>query len=569
MPMVTAVPDHTEFIHWSWGDFRPRFAALEALPLGEGSLDSFLKEWSDLQAIAQEIGYRLYVATAQNVEDTESEQAFHVFLDEVQPEIQRAEQRLNLKLLGSGLRPHGFDAVLKTMRGETDLFRDANVPLLAEDRKIEERFNKIAGSQLVEWEGKQIPIAQLRPVLENIDRGVRERAWRAALRRQLADREALNQLWADAFRLRVKIAANAGKQDYRAYRWQQLLRFDYTPEDCLRFHQAIEAVALPAANRVLERRKQRLGVASLRPWDLAVDPLGSQPLRPYSEVKQLTEGIAQIFQMVDPAFGQYFGIMRQENLLDLENRKNKGQGGFCIEYAATGRPFIFMNAVGVHDDVQTLLHEGGHAFHAFEAQQLPYFQQRKVGMEFSEVASMAMELLAAPYLSAPGQQFYDGKQAARARIDSLERCILFWPEMAVIDAFQHWAYTHPDAAVDASACDAYSYQLRRKYQPSVDWSGLETELQTAWQRLIHVFSDPFYFVEYGLAQLGAVQIWASARKDQGAAVQQYRRALALGFTRSVPQLYAAAGARFAFDAGTLAPAVDLLETVIAELESQA
>ncbi|MGH2524414.1 MAG: M3 family oligoendopeptidase, partial [Anaerolineales bacterium] len=421
----------------------------------------------------------------------------------------------------------------------------------------------------------EITLPQLRPAYLHPDRAVRERAWRLASERQLADREAINELWKKFLALRRKLAANAGYAgDYRAFRWQQLLRFDYTPEDCKSFHRAIEAVVVPAASRIYARRRQRLGLERLRPWDLAdgwyghpIDPPGQPPLRPYHDPAELPGKTSAIFHHVDPQLGAHFDTMRREGLLDLDNRKNKAPGGYCTMYHAIRRPFIFMNAVGLHDDVQTLLHEGGHAFHVFEASPLPYLQQLQVGMEFAEVASMGMELLASPYLSAATGGFYTEPDAARARVEHLERCILFWPFMAVTDAFQHWVYENPDAAVDPANCDAQWAALWGRFMPGVDWSGLEPAMMTGWHRKLHIHQVPFYYVEYGLAQLGAVQVWRNALRDQAGAVGRYRHALALGGTVPLPQLYTTAGAKFAFDAGTLQTAVDLVEETIASLDS--
>jgi oligoendopeptidase F len=383
----------------------------------------------------------------------------------------------------------------------------------------------------------------------------------------LADRAAINELWQKFLSLRQQLAANAGCVDYRTFRWQQLLRFDYTPADCLSFHAAIEEVVVPAATRIYEKRRRRLGLESLRPWDLNVDPSGYSPLRPFQDVEAFQSKTAAIFRQVDPQLGAYFEAMIQDNLLDLANRKNKAPGGYCTEFATTKQPFIFMNAVGIHDDVQTLLHEGGHAFHVFETRQLPYFQQLQVGMEMAEVASMAMELLASPYLAEAAGGFYSEAEAARARIEHLEGIIQFWPYMAVVDAFQHWVYEYPAAATDPANCDAQWSALWGRFMPGVDWSSLEPEMVTGWQRKAHIFDVPFYYVEYGLAQLGAVQVWRNAIADQTGAVASYRRALSLGATASLPELYAAAGAKFAFDAATLRQAVNLMEETIASLEA--
>jgi oligoendopeptidase F len=555
-----------EFVDWSWNQFEPYFQDLEKRPINQKSLAEWMADWSRLSELLNEVYWRGYVATTVDTTDQLAQQRYARFLDEIYPPSQAADQRLKQRLIASQLEPPDFAIPWRNMRAEADLFRRDNLPLLADEYKLAAEYDRIIGAQTVEWQGQERTIAQLQPVNRDPDREARERAWRLAADRQLQDREAINALWVRFMNLRGQLAANAGKRDYRDYRWQQMLRFDYTPEDCLQFHQAIEEVVVPAARRFYEKRRQRLGVETLRPWDLEVDPFERPPLHPFASIAELEEKTAAIFEQVDPQLGQYFAIMRQEGLLDLDNRIGKAPGGYCTEFAATGRPFIFMNAVGLHDDVQTLLHEGGHAFHVFEMSRLPLFHQRQVPLEFMEVASMSMELLAAPYLATTEGGFYTGKDAARARSEHLEQSLLFWPYMAVVDAFQHWAYTHHAEATDPDRCDARWVELWERYMPGVDWSGLEVMLRTGWHRKLHIHQVPFYYIEYGLAQLGAMQVWAGALENQTGAVAAYRKALALGGKAALPELYRVAGARFAFDAATLRAAVHLGEATITRLE---
>jgi oligoendopeptidase F len=370
-------------------------------------------------------------------------------------------------------------------------------------------------------------------------------------------------------RTRQAIATNAGYAGFRDYRWQQCYRFDYTPEDAKAFDEAIAEVAVPAATRIAERRCRSLSIDSLRPWDVDCDPDGLPALRPYSSLDELQDGVGRIFQKILPLFAGYFDSMRREGLLDLESREHKAAGGYQIDLAAVRKPFIFTNAVGTQVDVETLLHEGGHAFHAFLTAGLPYLQQRSEQMvpaEFAEVASTAMEYLGSPYLSAALGGFYGEADAARARIAHLESAITFFPHMARVDAFQHWVYEHPDASMDLAAVDEVWASLTDRYLPYLDWTGLEAEKGIRWHRQLHIFQLPFYYIEYGIAQLGAIQVFANARRDQAGAVESYRRALALGGTAPLPELFTTAGARFAFDAQTLREAITLLEEVAAELE---
>ena len=558
--MSSRLPKTPEaLLGWDWAQFEPLVRELLARPLDAGSAADWLQDWSDVQAALVELYNRLYLATAINTADAAATQAYTAYIEEIFPQSMEADQALRQKLLDSGVEPPGFEVALRNMRAETALYRAENLALLAEEQKLSNEFDKITGAQTVEWDGREVTVTQLRAALQEHDRERREQAWRLKIGRQQADRASLDELWVRCIQVRLKLAANAGQPDYRAYRWQQLLRFDYTPEDCLHFQEAIEAEVVPAAQRACERRRQRLGLSSLRPWDLDVDPLGRPPLRPYRSDGELKEKAAAIFQHVDPQLGAYFRQMVAENLLDLDNRKNKAPGAFCTDLPVTRRPYIFMNGVGLHEDAQTLLHESGHAFHAFESNAITLMMLQQAPMEFAEVSSIGMELLAGPYLEERYGGFYSASDAARARAEHLESALLFWPYMAVVDAFQHWVYAHPAEACDPAQCDAAWSRLYRRFLPWEDWSGLEELLATGWQRKLHIFQVPFYYVEYGLAQLGAAQVWRNALRDPADAVARYRQALALGGSVALPQLYEAAGARLAFDRETLGEAVRLME----------
>jgi oligoendopeptidase F len=554
---------------WGWAQLAPYYDDLAGRTLTDATVADWLADWTALAALVDEANTRFIFATTADTADAEMERRFRAFVEDVQPNVAAAEQRLKQKLLASGLEPRDFEIPLRKLRADAALFREENLPLIAEERKMLMEYHKIAGARTVQWEGQEIPVLQLAPVQLDPDRARRERAWRTASGRIVEDTDALAAVWRRLVELRTRIAANAGFASYRAYRWQQLFRFDYTPEDTLRFHDAIAEVVVPAVRRLDERRRERLGVPSLRIWDPTVDPAGRTALRPYATIAELEEKTTEVFRRVDPQFAAYFATMRAEGLLDLASRKNKAPGGYSVAYEAIHLPIIYTNAVGTHDDVQTLLHEGGHAFHTFEMARLPYLQQRSEAMvpiEFAEVASMGMELLASPYLTARDGGFYTEAEAARARIEHLETNIRFWPYMAMIDALQHWVYEHPAEGADMERCDDVWSGLVDRFWPGFDWSGLEREKRTYWHRQGHPFDDPFYYVEYGIAQLGATQVWGNALRDQAGAVADYRRALALGATATLPDLYAAAGVRFAFDAATLRQAVALTERVIAELE---
>jgi oligoendopeptidase F len=559
-----------EFMQWNWQQIEPYYRDLLGRPLESSNVLSWLRDWTHLNDLVSEVYARLNLATTQDTTNQEAEARYNNFLDNIYPSVQSAEQGLKEKLLASALEPEGFEVPLRKMRAEAALFREDNLPLLSEERKLASSFNKIIGAQTVLWEGEELTLQQLRRALQTPDREARQRAWQLAAERQLADRETINQLWVQFMGLRGQLASNAGLEDYRAYRWQQMLRLDYTPRDCQQFQEAIERVVVPAATRVYERHRKQLGLEAVRPWDLDQDlyPIDQPPLPGYGTVEQLAAKAEAAFQKVSPVLGEYFHVMRMEGLLDMDNRKGKAPGAFCTNFPVEQRPFILMNAVGLSGDVRTILHESGHAFHNFERFQLPYAQQRAPGLEFAEVASMSMELLASSYLADEGVSLYSQADARRFRIAHLEHILIFWPYMAVVDAFQHWVYTHHETASSPANCDAKWLELWGRFLPGVDWSGLEAEAATGWHRKQHIFRYPFYYVEYGVAQLGAVQVWGHALQDPQSALESYRRALSLGGTVSLPELYRAAGALLAFDADTLDETVHLIEAQIAVLEKQ-
>ncbi len=559
-----------ELLAWRWADIEPHYRDLQTCPLTAENVEAWLTDWTHLSEKIEEQYTRLSIATTVNTADCQAEAQLKEFLDTIFPNAMAAEQALKEKLLASQLEPAGFEIPLRNMRAEADLFREANLPLLSEQQKLGLEYDKIFGAQTVHWEGEEITLTKLALQFRHPDRARREQAWRLKAERQLADRAAINDLWQRFMDVRARIARNADKPDYRAYAWQQRLRFDYTPDDCKKFAEAIEKVVVPAACRVYERRRQALGLERLRPWDLTdgwyghpPPPPDLPPLTPFQSIDELIQHASAIFHQVDSMLGRYFDTMVAEGLTDLENRKNKAPGAYCASLASLRKPFIFVNAVGTHEDVMTLLHESGHAFHVFETAHLPYIHQLNVPMEFAEVASMGMELLASPYLT----EFYEPAQAARARIEHLEGMLLFWPFMAVVDLFQHWVYENPKEGADPAACDRKWSELWDRFLPAVDWSGLEDVKATGWHRKLHIHQIPFYYVEYGLAQLGAVQIFGNARQNPHQAITAYRQALALGGTRPLPDLFAAASARFALDSQTLLRAVTLMETTITELEA--
>ncbi|HUV16349.1 MAG TPA: M3 family oligoendopeptidase [Pelolinea sp.] len=558
-----------KLLTWGWAELEPLYTELQRDHLDQTNVDGWLKRWSTASDLGDELYNRLYVATSVNTADVGAGKRFEAFMNDTYPKLKSAEQRVKEKLLESELEVRGMELPLRNMRAEVELFREENLQLAAREEKMNTYHDKVIGAQMVDWQGEQKTARQMEAVLREPDRETRRDSWEKLAERQLADREEFNRQWVDYMALRKQIAANAGKSDFREYRWQQRMRFDYTPQDCKSFHKAIEEAVVPAVERVMQRRRKALGIDRLRYYDLFVDLSGKSALKPFSNARELTDKASAIFHHVHPDFGEYFDTMDREGLLDLANRQNKAAGGYCTYFSHARRPFIFANAVGIHEDVQTLLHEGGHSFHAFEAFKLPYFQQyseNNVPTEFAEVASTAMEYLTMPYLEEKYGGYYSKRDAARAKVDHVESYLRFWPYMAMVDAFQHWAYENHSEGANPDRCDEKWAELETRFRPYLDWSGYKEVMKTGWQRKDHIHQAPFYYIEYGLALLGAAQIWANAIQNQSRAVEQYRQVLALGGTATLPQLFQAAGAKLAFDAQTLKKAANLMKSTIAELE---
>ena len=561
------LPDSpSAFARAKWDDVSPYFDELAAQPLNAGNMDAWLRAWSTLEELVTEAAARAMIAYTIDTGDTEKEADHLRFSTEVLPRVEERSVALARRLLESGHSTPTLETTLARFRTQIEIFRDENVPIFAELEEHSARYQRITGAITVEWDGVERPLPQLQPFLKSSDRNVRERAFRASSQPYIERRSELSRLFDQMYELRQRAAHNAGFANFRDYIFPAKFRFDYTPADCERFHDAVERTVAPAVERILESRRERLGLDVLRPWDLAVDPYRPKTLRPFATAAELVSTARRVFDGVDPALGSEFQTMIDEGLLDLESRKGKAPGGYCETLHFRGRPFIFMNAVGLVDDVNTLLHEAGHAFHAFAAHQQPLIWQRHPGSEAAELASMSMELLAAPHLTQP-VGYFTPEDALSARLEHLEDVLLSLVHIASVDAFQTWIYTS-GAGGDAAARDAEWVRLRTRFERGVDWSGLEQERVARWYRQLHIFLYPFYYIEYGIAQVGALQVWRNSLDNPGAAVARYRDALALGAVHSLPEIYRTAGARLTFDPRAIGELVQLVEREIGKIRGK-
>ncbi len=560
-----ALPESPQAIAGAtWDDILPYYDALATCPLTVETADAWLHEWSTLEEMLRECAATAHVAYTTDTADPQKEADEVRWSSAISPKIGEQQTRLARLLLDLGYSPDALTTTLHRFRNQADLFREANVPLFAELSRLNTEYNKITGGITVQWDGEEKTVPQLRPYLLSPDRPTRERAFFATTRPYIDRRDTLAAVFDTQYALRQQVARNAGFANYRDYVHREKNRFDYTPADCERFHAAIEATVVPALTRIYARNAAKLGLDRLRPWDAANDAEGRVPLHPFDDAETLIAGGRRIFTRLDGTLGGYFDRMADAGLLDLDSRKGKAPGGYCTSFPYRGLPFIFMNAVGVAGDVDTLLHEAGHAFHNFEARAQPLIFQRHPGSEMAEVASMSMELLTAPYLAEADGGYYSEADARRARAEHLEGLLASLAHIATIDAFQQWVYTDPDGA-DADARDAAWVRIFDRFNAGIDYDGLRAEKVSRWYRQLHVFLYPFYYIEYGIAQMGALQVWRNSKADHPAALAAYRRALALGATKPLPELFAAAGAELAFDTTTVAPLVQLVEDELTSL----
>jgi len=565
--VVLTLPETPDaFKDATWEDVLPYFEALATRPLDGSNVEAWLADWSAFESLLSEAGALASFAYTCDTSDPAREQAQLRFGTQISPKAREQRVRLQERLVELDYERPGLETTVQRFRNQMELFSAANVPLFAQLSKLETEWSKINGAMTVDWDGEEKTPSQLLPFLQSNDRALRERAFKLRARPYIEQRDPLADIFNRMYDLRQQVARNAGFENFRDFTHREKNRFDYTPEDCLRFHEAVETAVLPAVKRIMERRRRQMGLDSLRPWDVTADTIGRPALKPFEDIPTFIDRAGAVFGRVDPDFRTYYRSMADAQLLDLDNRKGKAPGAYCQTLAFRKMPLIFMNAVGVDRDVSTLLHESGHAFHSIEASRLPLLFQRHPGSEMAEVASMSMELLAAPFIGRDSGGYYSEEDSRRSRAELLEGIVLFFPHCASVDAFQHWIYLDRDGR-DAGARDRKWLELRRRFEgPSVDWNGLDAERIARWYQQPHFFSSPFYYIEYGIAQLGALQVWRNSVRDRGQAVRKYREALALGATRPLPELFQAAGARLIFDSDGMGELISLVEQELALLD---
>jgi oligoendopeptidase F len=494
-----------------------------------------------------------------HTDDAGAAGAYKAFIEQVVPAVKPYADGLDRKCLEANRRypldAERYGVYLRAIETDVSLFREENIELQTEESLLSQQYQTVIGGMVVPFEGKEYPVPQMAKFLLEPNRSVRQKAWEATAGVFSRQQDTLDDIFDRMIQLRHNIALNAGFANYRDYKFQEYHRFDYAPADCRAYHASIEAHLVPLQRQMHRFRAEQLGLDALRPWDLETDPKAQPPLKPAGTMAAFIEGTQRMFTQVRKEFGEQFEFMRTQGLLDLESRKGKAPGGYQSTLSESRVPFIFMNAIGVNGDMKTLTHEGGHAFHALACADDPLLAYRHAPMEFCEVASMSMELLTGAHLDI----FYDSSHQQRWWRDTFERTVRLLIQVALFDAFQHWLYENP--AHTRQERNRQWLELNRRFgSDTVNWTGLEAIQGSVWQRVLHFYQVPFYYIEYGIAQLGALGVWQRSRQDYAGAVELYRKALTLGGSRPLPELFRTAGLAFDFSEKTVRPIAELLKS---------
>ncbi len=558
-PDASFVPENLDAADWSQLD--PLYTRLLERELKcQNCLANLILDRSELDAAVSEAEANLYIETTRHTDDADVQAAFERFVQNVEPHLKKAAFELDRKIAecphADALDQDRYGVLLRRLRTNVGLFREANVPIETELSLLDQKYARTCGAMTVEFEGEEKTLPQMSRYFELTDRATRESAWCTVANRRLQDRDAIDDIFDEMIAKRHQLALNAGFENFRDFQHRRLHRYDYEPADCERFHAAVEQHCVPVMRMSHAERRETLGLDALRPWDLGVDVHGRDPLRPFAGGDDLVDRTSRLYHRMDERLGAMFDELRTGDCLDLETRKGKAPGGYQYQRERSRKPFIFMNASGVQRDLVTMVHEAGHAFHSMVCREEPILTYRSAPMEFCEVASMAQELLCFPYLD----EFYGPDEADRARRDQLEGLAKTLPWIATIDAFQHWIYTNPDH--DRDVRRAKWVELEARFGGDVDWSGLEDVRASLWQRQLHLFGVPFYYIEYGIAQLGALQVWCNSLADEKGAIERYLDGLRLGGSKPLPTLFETAGGHFDFGPETVGP---LMERVAGEL----
>ncbi|HAA12647.1 MAG TPA: M3 family oligoendopeptidase [Cytophagales bacterium] len=536
-----------DFSVTTWEALEPFFQELEGRELPDAdALRRWFQDRSELESVLSEDMAWRYIRMTTDTADEEATARYNEFVQQISPNMAPYGDRLNRKGLDhpnlEEIKAEGYAIMLRGMRKDVEIFREENIPLQTEIQTETQKYGQLTGAMTVEHDGQELTLQQAGVLLQRTDRALREEVYHKIQGRRIQDKEPLDELYNKLIGLRHQVAQNAGFTNFRDYMFTAMGRFDYTPEDAFAFHEAIAEEVVPLFSDLMNMRKEALDLDSLRPWDKAVDPSGKPPLKPFEGGEDLLTKTTTVFRKLNPYLGERLEIMRNMEHLDLVSRKGKSPGGYNYPLMEIGVPFIFMNATSTVRDMVTLLHEGGHAVHSFLVRELELVDFKSTPSEVAELASMSMELLTMDYWD---EYFADEEELRRAKRNHLEDLIFTLPWVATIDQFQHWIYENPDHTVE-ERLENWNRIFDRFADQATDWSDLQEHKDYLWQKQLHLYQVPFYYIEYGFAQLGAVAVWKNYKENPEKGLQGYLDALKLGYTKSIPEVYAAAGIKFDF-----------------------
>ncbi len=552
-----------------WENIEPYTSDLLQRELScSGCLESLIADASELSEHVSEAGALLYIEMTCDTENEDKKVAFLNFVSQVSPKLSEFSDALNRRIVNHPSveeLPERYDLMLRAIRTDVEIFREENIPLGVRETELVTESQSITGAMTVDFNGEEMTFPQMGSFLESNDRSERESAWVAMSERRMQDHDRLSQIFDELIGIRHQMALNAGFESYTDFMFKARHRFDYTVEDCLEFHNSVESVCMPILREINQERSKGLGIGDLRPWDVnektgsGPDIHGRSPLRPFKTVDEMVKGLSEMFSDISEDLGGMFERLVEMDTLDLDTRKGKAPGGYQYYLEKSRVPFIFMNAAGLQSDLETMIHEAGHAFHSLYCGHLELIGERDYPIEFAEVASMSMELLTQPWWS----KFYDAEEADRARRTHLEGVVFLLPWIATIDSFQHWIYANPSHTREERAQVWQS--IRDRFGSEMDWGDYTDFRGLSWQQQGHLFGAPFYYIEYGIAQLGSLQLWNTQMKDPQKALDDYANAMRLGNTRTLPDLFSAADIKLGFDESHFTSLMGDVEEALSEL----
>ncbi|MFM6976488.1 MAG: M3 family oligoendopeptidase [Sphingobacteriaceae bacterium] len=554
-------------LEMKWETLEPLFQELLKREMNSvADLEQWLRDRSELEAALEEdFAWRYIRMTC----DTASENLladFQYFATEIEPKIAPLNNELNKKFIASpflkALDQQKYFILIRGIKKALELFREENIPLQTTIQVEQQKYQSITGAMTAKLNGQEYTLEQASVFLKDVDREIRKNAWETISKRRLQDKETLNELFDTLLKLRHQVSVNAGFANFRDYMFQALGRFDYTPEDCFRFHEAIEKQVVPALSQQAEQRKKALNLSALKPWDTEVDISGKPALKPFANGQELIDKTILCFNGLSPFLGDCLKTMKANGLFDVESRKGKAPGGYNYPLAETGAPFIFMNSANSFRDLTTMVHEGGHAIHTFVTANLELNDFKHCPSEVAELASMSMELISMD----EWEVYFDNpEELKRAKRDQLKDVLKTLPWVAVVDQFQHWIYTHPEHTAEERNT-AWKTIFERFGSNFADWSEHPDAEAYLWQKQLHIFEVPFYYIEYGIAQLGAVAVWKNHKENPEKGLADYLKALKLGYTQTIQEIYATAGIKFDFSSDYVKELVAFVQSELNKLQ---